>query len=327
MTVKEQLLSFLEAQGGRPVSGQNLADRLGCSRNAVWKAIQSLQAEGHRIESSRQGYRLVARSRTMTQEGIRVFLNRQDVRVEVYDSLPSTNRTARELALAGKAGHGSVICAKSQEAGRGRRGKSFFSPPGSGIYFSVILEPRQSVGDSLRITTSAAVAVYRAVREWCGTELDMKWVNDLYRNGKKVCGILTEAVTDFESGQISHAIVGIGINLYIDEAGLPPELAPIVGGIFDNARGCAADPGQLIAGIVNHLLDLIENEKGIPEEYFTHNLMQPGTQILCFYGGQDGTATEAEVAGILPDGQLQIRTEEGEVKAISFGEVSLKVRG
>ena len=119
--------------------------------------------------------------------------------------------------MSGMAGHGSFVVAMEQTAGRGRRGREFYSPKGSGIYLSVILEPKGTLEGSLLITTAAATAVYKAVKEVCGVKLGIKWVNDLYKDNRKVCGILTEAVTDFESGNIEFAIVGIGLNLYVEQ--------------------------------------------------------------------------------------------------------------
>lgn len=114
---------------------------------------------------------------------------------------------------AGGAGHGTLVAAGMQTAGRGRRGRSFASPEGAGLYLSVILKTGLPMQDAALTTFAAAVAVRRAVKAVCGKELAIKWVNDLYWQGKKCCGILTEAVTDVESGGLDHMVVGIGIDL------------------------------------------------------------------------------------------------------------------
>ena len=134
--------------------------------------------------------------------------------IHIYDELESTNQTAKKEAMIGKAGHGAFVIARSQTAGRGRRGREFYSPADAGLYISVILKPQGTLQDSLLITTAAAVAVYRAVAQICGIQLDIKWVNDLFYKGKKVCGILTEAVTDFESGNIEF-VVSLLLNMVI----------------------------------------------------------------------------------------------------------------
>ena len=132
--------------------------------------------------------------------------------VQLYDTLESTNRTAKLLALEGAA-HGTLVLAGGQTAGRGRLGRSFASPAGKGVYCSVVLRPPLPAANAQTATIGAAVAVCRAVQMLCGLELAIKWVNDLYYRGKKVCGILTEAGTDLESGQLEWLVVGIGLNL------------------------------------------------------------------------------------------------------------------
>ena len=201
MTVKSSLLEMLEKNKGEVLSGERIAGTLGCTRAAVWKAVKSLREEGYHIEAGpNKGYMLAKDTNRLSQEGIRLFLDDPDVRIDIYDELESTNQTAKKEAMMGEAGHGAFVIARSQTAGRGRRGREFYSPADAGLYMSVILKPQGTIHDSLLITTAAAVAVYRAVEQICGIRLDIKWVNDLFYQGRKVCGILTEAVTDFESG-------------------------------------------------------------------------------------------------------------------------------
>ena len=138
--------------------------------------------------------------------------------MQLYDTLESTNRTAKLLALEGAA-HGTLVLAGGQTAGRGRLGRSFSSPAGKGVYCSVVLRPPLPAANAQTATIGAAVAVCRAVQTLCGLELAIKWVNDLYYKGKKVCGILTEAGTDLESGQLEWLVVGIGLNLTSTAAG------------------------------------------------------------------------------------------------------------
>lgn len=175
---------------------------------------------------------LEADSNRLSVEGLKLYLDHPDVMVRLYDSVPSTNQAAKLAAVSGDAGHGSLVAALEQTEGRGRRGRSFCSPREAGLYFSVVLHPGESLQESLLITTAAAVAVYKAVLEVCGISLGIKWVNDLFKDGKKVCGILTEAMTDFESGNIESAIVGIGLNLFPGEE-IPEELENIAGALYD----------------------------------------------------------------------------------------------
>ena len=215
MTVKSKLLGILEQQKGETLSGEKLAEELHCTRAAIWKAVKSLREEGYTIEAGQnKGYMLVKDSHRLSMEAIQPFLVSPEVYLKVYQEIDSTNRAAKEAAVTGLAGHGGCVVAGKQTAGRGRRGRSFYSPEEAGLYLSVILKPRGSLKESLLLTAEAAVAVYKAVLRTTGISLGIKWVNDLYHNEKKVCGILTEAVTDFESGDIDFAVVGIGLNLY-----------------------------------------------------------------------------------------------------------------
>ena len=166
-------------------------------------------------------------------EAIRPFLLSPEVYIGVYQEVDSTNRAAKAAAVNGEAGHGSFVLAGSQSAGRGRRGRSFYSPQDAGIYLSVILEPKGSIQESLLLTAEAAVAVYKAVKKVTGISLDIKWVNDLYHNGRKVCGILTEAVTDFESWVILNLQwLESDLNLFEASDGYPDALQEIAGGFM-----------------------------------------------------------------------------------------------
>ena len=186
MTVKSRLLEILEQHKGEVLSGEHLAQELNCTRAAIWKGVKSLREEGHRIQAGpNKGYMLEADSNRLSVEGLKLYLDHPDVMVRLYDSVPSTNQAAKLAAVSGDAGHGSLVAALEQTEGRGRRGRSFCSPREAGLYFSVVLHPGESLQESLLITTAAAVAVYKAVLEVCGISLGIKWVNDLFKDGKR----------------------------------------------------------------------------------------------------------------------------------------------
>ena len=322
MTVKSRLLELLEQHKGETLSGEDIGRELSCTRAAVWKAVKSLRQEGYPIEAGpNKGYVLARESNMISAEGIRLFLDQPQVEVKIFDEISSTNLEARQAAVSGLAGHGSFVVAMKQTAGRGRRGREFYSPKGSGIYLSVILEPDENLEGSLLITTAAATAVYKAVREVCGIELGIKWVNDLYKDGKKVCGILTEAVTDFESGNIEFAIVGIGLNLYVDQEGLPEELQEVVGGIYpDQETAGSADRNCLIAQIVNYLLGETRDLR-LSEEYIAHNIV-PGHDITII---DNKNSRDAKALAICADGKLLVEEKDGSRNKLSFGEISIKI--
>ena len=202
MALKTALLQILEEHRDAPVSGQALADRLHVSRAAVWKAMKALQAEGHRITAvTNRGYQLERDSDVLTPQGIRCRLRPayQDCAIRVDARVPSTNTQAKKLAADGEAAP-SLLLADGQTAGRGRMGRAFFSPPGTGLYMSVLLRPAVQAEELPLVTLAAAAAVCEAVEEAAGVSTRVKWVNDILVDGRKVAGILTEAVGYLESG-------------------------------------------------------------------------------------------------------------------------------
>ncbi|MED9967803.1 MAG: biotin--[acetyl-CoA-carboxylase] ligase [Blautia sp.] len=322
MTVKSKILELFEQHKGEVISGEAIAGQLGCTRAAVWKAVKSLREEGYRIEAGpNRGYTLARDTNRISAEGIRPYLDNQKAEVQVYNEVGSTNQTAKKMAIGGQAGHGSFVVARSQSEGRGRRGRKFYSPADSGLYFSIVLEPKGTLKDNLLLTTAAATAVYRAVSRLCGISLDIKWVNDLFYRGKKVCGILTEAVTDFESGEIEFAVVGIGMNLYRNSENFPEELEEIAGGLFASEKEAeTVDRNQLIASVVNELLAETEDLK-LSSEYVENNII-PGHTITI----EDGTRTRRAFAmSICPDGRLLVKETNGKESVLSFGEVSISI--
>lgn len=322
ISVKSRLLELLEQNRGITISGEQMARELDCTRAAVWKAVKTLQQEGYEIEAGpNKGYMLSEDNNILAEEGIRPLLRQPEVYLKLYQETDSTNRAAKQAAIAGEAGHGSVILACGQSCGRGRRGRSFYSPSQAGLYLSVILQPQGNLRESLLLTTEAAVAVYKAVRKITGIELDIKWVNDLYYKGKKVCGILTEAITDFESGEIQYAVVGIGLNLYEEEGGYPPELRGIAGGLYRNQRDAeGVNRNRLAAEIVNCLLDETRELKLLPE-YLDRNMI-PGHRIQILDGQQ---SRSAYAVAICQDGRLKVREEDGSETLLAYGEVSVIV--
>ena len=206
-----------------PISGEYLAAQLGLSRAAVWKRVHRLTALGYVIEGSpRRGYRLLAVPDKLLPEEVlqglkaRLFTGP----VHYFETLNSTNDLAKELAAQG-APEGTVVVAEAQTRGRGRLGREWNSPPGVGLYVSLVLRPMLPPMELPQITLTTAVAVVRAVRRVTGLAPGIKWPNDLLLNGKKLGGILTEMET--ESDRIRHVVVGLGLN--VNNPAFPPEVA------------------------------------------------------------------------------------------------------
>lgn len=224
--MRDELLEILAAQEGY-VSGEQLSHRLGISRTAVWKQIQNLRQQGYEIEAEpRRGYRLKGRpDRLLPQEITRqLTTSRLGKRIIYFEEIDSTNEVAKRLAREG-AEEGTLVVAEAQTKGKGRLGRQWLSPPGEGIYFTLILRPPFPPQRAPQMTLIAAVAVARALSETTGLEVKIKWPNDILVNGRKVAGILTEMVADMD--RIHCLVVGIGININQEKVAFPPEVAEI----------------------------------------------------------------------------------------------------
>lgn len=242
----------------------------------------------------------------------------QMVNIEIRDCVSSTNTVLKELAEQGKP-EGAVLIAKEQSAGKGRMGRSFFSPKGTGLYMSILLRPKFSAEESLSITTAAAVAVAGAVEEVRGRPAKIKWVNDVYLDGYKICGILTEASADFETGGLHYAVLGIGVNLQAPEGGFSEDIKDIAGALFETVPTGARE--ALAAGILNRFFAFYSSLTtcSFLTEYRERSLLT-GTQIHFLYGNE---TFSGKVIGIDDEVRLVVKLEDGTKKAFSAGEVEI----
>ena len=322
MNVKDALKRTLADADGGYISGAALAETLGVSRNAVWKAVKALEAEGYIIESvTSKGYRLAEHSNRLSEELISAKLNAKVLGscIKVYSEIDSTNNAAKEMASAGAA-HGTVIVADKQTGGRGRLGRTFESPAGTGIYMSVIIRPDFSLETSSMMTAAAAVAVAEAVESLSGCEVRIKWVNDPYINGRKICGILTEASLGMEMRSLDHAIIGIGINVRSVKEVLSPELSGTATSIEDET-GLALDRNALCAAVIDrleHHLSRLE-ERTFLESYRKREFLT-GHRITANIGGR---AVSGKALGIDDNANLILETDTGEVLHLNSGEANL----
>lgn len=316
---KQALLAALSAAQGECISGQQLARQLGVSRAAVHKAAAALAAQGYALEAApRRGYRL-AGGDPFCAEAVGEY----DAPVFLYDTLESSNRTAKTLALEG-APHGTMVLAGQQTAGRGRLGRRFESPAGKGIYLSLVLRPSLPMTEAQAVTVSAAVAVCRAVKKLCGLELGIKWVNDLYHNGKKVCGILTEAALDLESGMLDYAVLGLGFNVAAPADGWPEDLRDVAGALYDGSPAPGAR-AALAAAFLNAFWPLYRAgpRSGYLDEYRRRQALT-GQRVLVT--PRRGTPRAAQVQGIDDECKLVVRFDgESRPAALNSGEVSVRL--
>lgn len=319
MTTKSQVLCILEKNTGRYVSGAEIASSLSMSRTAVWKAVRSLESEGYLISAvSNKGY-LLEPSDILSADRIRSLLNPKyaEIDIIVKKSTASTNTDAKGLAAAG-ANHGTVIIADEQTAGHGRRGKAFYSPKGTGIYLSIIARPGICFSDAVLITTAAGVAVCKSIESVSTLEPKIKWVNDIFLDGKKVVGIGTEAVSDVESGTIESVIVGVGLNFKTAE--FPEILNNIAGPIF--TKDFPLTRNEFIAILLNNLLEIFEDipKNKFIDEYRSRSLLI-GKDIV-FVENNDWHTAKA--IGIDEYGGLIVEVK-GKRRTLTSGEVSVRV--
>ncbi|NLV86352.1 MAG: biotin--[acetyl-CoA-carboxylase] ligase [Clostridiales bacterium] len=319
MSTKSDILAVLEAERSRHISGQELANSLGLTRTAVWKAIKTLEAQGHKICAvPNKGYKLTEESDVLSPESVLQFLPEpmRGNQIITYKTLDSTNTELKRLALDGAA-HGTILLAEEQTQGRGRGGKSFFSPYGTGLYMSVLLRPNKK-SDTQMITIGAAVAVSKAIEEQTGKPAEIKWVNDIYLGGRKVCGILTEAATDFESGGIESIVVGIGINCTAPAEGFPEELSFSAGSL--DSSGLLRS--RLAAAIAREIIEGFEagyENRNLIDEYRSRSIL---TGKTISFQKEDKTLS-GKVMGIDDSGGLMLELEGGEKLTLHSGEVSL----
>lgn len=321
MLVKDRVLEALEANRGEYFSGEALAGRLQVSRNAVWKAISQLRESGYPIDAvSNRGYCLRAESAILSPQSIAQYLTVPGLEVEVQPVVTSTNTVLRQRAEEG-APEGLVLAAVTQTAGKGRRKHAFFSPPDSGLYLSFLLRPDLAAQESLLLTTCAAAAVALAIEDCAGVEAQIKWVNDVFCRGKKVCGILTEAALDLETGGLQYAIVGIGVNLFPPAGGFPANL-PEAGAVFASKPQGLEGRSQLAGRILNHFFSFYPDlsKKPFFADYRKRSLVL-GQPITILERGQTRPAVALDLE---EDFSLRVREEDGSVRSLSSGEVSVR---
>lgn len=249
--MKERILMELNQNKQDFISGQYLSDRLGISRTAVWKYINSLKKQGYEIEAvPNKGYRLVTSPDVLIPEEVYPLLKTSVLGRKIIHSekLASTSTLAKEIAPQQQ--EGTVVIAEEQTGGRGRLGRKWYSPRGGGIWASLILKPRIRPEKAYQLTQVAAVAVVKAIKETTGILAGIKWPNDIIINGKKVCGILTEM--NAEADAVNHIILSIGLNVKPGEGDMPLDLKDKMT-FLDVERGFGVSRKGLLAVLLGEL--------------------------------------------------------------------------
>lgn len=249
---------------------------------------------------------------------IETFFPKDGPPVRFLEETDSTNIEAKRWAQQA-APHGALVLARRQNAGRGRMGRGFSSPPG-GIYASMVLRPNGQASAPALVTAAAAVAVHAAVQQVCGLSLGIKWVNDLYSDGKKCCGILAEAAIDAQANTTEYIVLGIGINYNTPQAAFDAVSQPATS-LYPHG-GAPGPAAQLAAAIHSRVLQLWAAFPGrdFLQQYRRHSMVL-GRQVTVL----DTPPWPAQAVAIDDDARLVVRNEKGEEKALSFGEISIQL--
>lgn len=330
-STKGEILRLLQDRGDF-MSGQEICRQLSISRTAVWKAVNQLRAEGYELEAVRsRGYRLLCRPDVMTKEEVesRLHTRRVGSRVLYFDSTDSTNVQAKQWAERHAGGDGMLFVADTQVAGRGRRGRSWTSPPGSGIAMSLLLRPELPTAMAPMLTIVMALAVARALEKETALPVQIKWPNDIICRGRKLVGILTEMSAEMDA--ISYVVIGVGIN--VNTTAFPPELADKATSLFLERRGWqdGTDTGPirrapLIARVMEEFEPLYDDFlktgdlSGMYREY-NRLLVNVDRTVRILDPAGEYTAV---ARGIDETGELLVVTSDGQQKKVYAGEVSVR---
>ena len=319
--MKSEILRMLRETEGY-VSGQELCNKFGVSRTAIWKVINQLKQEGYEIEAAQnKGYHLMSAPDRVDAAELESLRSTEWAGCEIhyYESLDSSNTKARELAEDGHPS-GTLVVAEQQSVGKGRRGGSWESAPGIGIYMTLMLKPEINPGNASMLTLVAAMAVTNAIRRITGAQALIKWPNDIVINGKKICGILTEMSAQFD--YINNIVIGIGINVHNES--FPEELK-------ETASSLWIECGRHFhrATIIETFLEEFERTyaiyletedmEGLQAEY-SNLLVNMGRQVRVL---DPKEPFEGKAMGITKRGELIVDTWESR-KLVSSGEVSVR---
>ena len=358
MSTKEKVLSILAAQAGagQAVSGEALAAECGVSRAAIWKAINALREQGLQIEGTTNGgYQLkdddIFSDELFRQTFAANYPEFSESHIECFKEIDSTNTYAKRilaecgnlrdssgaLTEVGQKYHKAIFIAEKQTAGRGRLGRTFVSPEKTGIYISVIYAPKGGITNPARLTACAAVAICRAIKNVVGKlpegtsiEPQIKWINDIFIGGKKVCGVLAEGVANFESGMIEAAVVGMGINIKKNTTAFEGQLADVVGTLED-APSVKISRIDIAAEVAGQVLKIFEEDasseaahKAIIKEYKEASFLIGRELTVYPLIGDEKSSYKAIASDIDDNAGLIVTLEDGSKRTLSSGEVTLK---
>lgn len=320
--MKTKILTWLK-QADTYLSGQDICDQFGVSRTAVWKAIKQLKEEGYDIEAiPNKGYYLKSSPDILTFSEVKSVLTTKWIGEELYyyEEIDSTNTKAKQLAEEG-APSGTLVIANTQSQGKGRRGRSWDSPAGAGVFMTLLLKPNMKPSHASMLTLVMALSVVKACNEITSDSCLIKWPNDIVYNGKKICGILTEMSAEMD--YINHIVIGIGINANTEV--FKEELEEKATSILLQG-GIKVERAKLINRIMTQFeyeYDIFFRHQSLKEQIDEYNrlLVNRNRQVVVHESLKEVLGI---ALGINEKGELLVRKEDGQVDAIYAGEVSVR---
>ena len=324
---KGTVLKLLQESHGAYISGEGISEKLGITRAAVWKAVKALQRDGYDIESRKsQGYRLLDAPDRLTETEIRAHLSGTKLvgrKLVCFESVDSTNAYLMRVASQGVV-DGTVAVANEQTGGKGRRGRSFLSPAGKGVYLSVLLRPPVEPNHLLPITGYVAVAMCNAVERAAGVRPKIKWANDLVLGGKKLCGILTELSMEGESGALQYVIIGIGINVAHTREDFAGELENIATSL-NLETGKDISRAALAAAMIEELdtlyQALLRHKLQFYLDIYRKDCLTIGQQVQLLW---EDVHEKVLATGVDENLGLEVLRQNGSKDVIRTGEVSVR---
>jgi BirA family biotin operon repressor/biotin-[acetyl-CoA-carboxylase] ligase len=325
-----RILDALRRAGGQTCSGETISSQFGISRAQVWKHVEALRTRGYTIDGDPGGgYRLSEIPDRLYAEEIRVGLETSWLATEIhyFETVDSTNRVALDLARSGSA-HGTTVVADQQTAGRGRLGRSFFSPPAVNLYTSIVLRPKIHTAEAPTWILAAAVSVAQTIEQTLDIPggAEIKWPNDVLLGGLKTSGILMELGA--EATQVDFLVLGIGVNLNVDRKHFPDEFR-------NHATSLASHSGRPVdrLAFARHLYGNLETTlnvctdrgfEGVRAEFDARFEMR-GKRISVLE--LDGSELRGSALGIDDDGALRLGLDSGDVRRVIAGDVTLAKEG
>ncbi|MGN0318179.1 MAG: biotin--[acetyl-CoA-carboxylase] ligase [Lachnospira sp.] len=320
---KTAILKMLREADGF-VSGQVLCEQLGVSRTAVWKYINQLKEEGYVFEAvSNKGYRIVEYPDILTDSEILSRADNGIIReVIFFPETDSTNNQAKKYATETDAANGTLFITECQTGGRGRRGRSWVSPAGSGIWMSLLLRPQIAPEHASMLTIVAAMAMAEAIKANVSeAECGIKWPNDIVMNGKKICGILTEMSAEMD--YVHYVVIGIGLN--VNTTQFDESIKDVASSIY-NETGKKISRSAIVAAFSRTFAKYYDvfmasrDLSGLTDEY-NRMLVNKDREVRVLGTGE---VTEGVALGIKSDGELMVKKDDGTVAMVRAGEVSVR---